>query len=376
MFQLSKEDLPVLESEIERFIQQAIKPAFAQPESPLNPEALHLMIQKLLAQGVLGSSDEAFMGLWGEIENPVSRWLSLKILILLGEVNPSLAYQAHQEALSEIFFTTPFKRTENRSRQLIMQGHQGMGRFSLARYLCQQITEEDSDVLKDHYHFSSHQPGLLWSHLLPEQLLVPVWSPSGVIQFAEYAQEDLTVECLPPSHGLSELQTFQWFPKSKAKPIGQTQWDVSTSKTHLQTLLCLHWQGLLAIATGAVRKSYQLARDFANTRRQGGCQIVMHPAVRQLLHRAYFSANATYDRLSQLAHLSLNTKTLLATAQARAHDHRLLSQGANDALQVLGGMGYMQDLGLEKCVRDVMQLRLLAGSPMELELFCSELELS
>ena len=62
MFQLSKEDLPVLESEIERFIQQAIKPAFEHPECPLSPEALDLLIQKLLAQGV--SSEAAMRRAW------------------------------------------------------------------------------------------------------------------------------------------------------------------------------------------------------------------------------------------------------------------------------------------------------------------------
>ena len=107
--------------------------------------------------------------------------------------------------------------------------------------------------------------------------------PSGVIQFAEYAQEDLTFNSLPPLPRLSELQLSSGFPKG-AKPIWQTQWMFSTGKTHLQTLLCLHWRVVGDRCRGR-GKSYQLLlRDFATPADREGARLSAYPAVRQLLH--------------------------------------------------------------------------------------------
>ena len=71
------------------------------------------------------------MGTLGEIENPVSRWLSLKILILLGEETPSLAYQAHQEALSESSSPRLLKEPETRSSAHYAGLTAGMGQLFL-----------------------------------------------------------------------------------------------------------------------------------------------------------------------------------------------------------------------------------------------------
>jgi alkylation response protein AidB-like acyl-CoA dehydrogenase len=58
----------------------------------------------------------------------------------------------------------------------------------------------------------------------------------------------------------------------------------------------------------------------------------------------------------------------------RAEAHPLLCRGATDALQVFGGSGYMQDVGMEKALRDSQQLRLMGGTAGDLARFVAEWE--
>ena len=59
--------------------------------------------------------------------------------------------------------------------------------------------------------------------------------------------------------------------------------------------------------------------------------------------------------------LSLNTKPRFRNRRKPDHDHRILSQGAGMRCKYWE-WGTCGTWAWEKCVRDVMQLRLLAGS--------------
>jgi alkylation response protein AidB-like acyl-CoA dehydrogenase len=59
---------------------------------------------------------------------------------------------------------------------------------------------------------------------------------------------------------------------------------------------------------------------------------------------------------------------------ARIVVHPLLCHAANEALQVLGGLGYTREAGIEKIVRDNNHMRLMCGAPDELRLIVAAID--
>jgi alkylation response protein AidB-like acyl-CoA dehydrogenase len=126
----------------------------------------------------------------------------------------------------------------------------------------------------------------------------------------------------------------------------------------------------LAIAAGAASRALLIARDYAELRRQGGSLIKEHDAVAQLLGKARQILGLTESAMTSLTTGPLNRALLIEVWRKRALLHPMLCTVASNAMQVLGGIGYMRDQGVEKLLRDCNQLRLLGGSPSELTL-CS-----
>jgi alkylation response protein AidB-like acyl-CoA dehydrogenase len=131
---------------------------------------------------------------------------------------------------------------------------------------------------------------------------------------------------------------------------------------------------LVAVGLGCLRRASELAREQAKTRIQGGRSIEHHPAVQSLLGSAHAAVVGADALLSRMAEGPLRGNRIGDVFAARAEAHPLLCRGATDALQVFGGSGYMQDVGMEKALRDSQQLRLMGGTPGELERFVAEWE--
>lgn len=132
--------------------------------------------------------------------------------------------------------------------------------------------------------------------------------------------------------------------------------------------------GLMAIALGAVRRAGVLARNQADIRVQGGKHIREHAAVQSLLADAQAAVECTETLLSSFAAPPDTLAGLRRLCAQRLVAHDLLCRGANAAMQVFGGMGYMRDVGLERTVRDNNQLRVTAGAPGDLKLFITRAE--
>lgn len=108
--------------------------------------------------------------------------------------------------------------------------------------------------------------------------------------------------------------------------------------------------GIAAIADGVARRAYRIALDYAEQRIQGGGPIIGHGAVRSLL-----AGMAARLHARQPAGRSLGAADALA-ARIRATDDAVKT--TLDAVQVLGGIGYMREAGAEKLMRDAKQCQL------------------
>lgn len=101
-----------------------------------------------------------------------------------------------------------------------------------------------------------------------------------------------------------------------------------------------------------------------------GVRITQERQVRLLLSRAEHDAAVVasiLDRHAETALAQLDANTLLRWAiDARIAVGEHASRAATNALQALGGYGYMDEYGLSKRLRDLTALRVLHGGPDQL----------
>lgn len=111
--------------------------------------------------------------------------------------------------------------------------------------------------------------------------------------------------------------------------------------------------GVAAIANGIARRAHEIARDYAHTRIQGGVRLVRHGAIKDMLAgmvvRLHAAAACRLGAAADDPGAALAHKVAASDAAAAT---------TIDAVQLLGGMGYMVDTGVEKLMRDAKYCQL------------------
>ena len=120
----------------------------------------------------------------------------------------------------------------------------------------------------------------------------------------------------------------------------------------------------MAIRSGIFDASYERAREYAAERWQGGKMIIEHSNVKKTLARLYQDKCSLYETW-RLMSQGIGADQALSDGQmglAMASAERLPWQ-TSDGIQLLGGNGYMEDYGQERCFRDAKQCEFLLGHP-------------
>jgi alkylation response protein AidB-like acyl-CoA dehydrogenase len=152
----------------------------------------------------------------------------------------------------------------------------------------------------------------------------------------------------------------------------------AAAENRLRATLACDWLGQAAIALGCAERAVTDAIAYAATRVQGGVPIGVHAAVRLLLGRGEHDLAVLADVLERHTATGLTDlapDTLLRwgiDARLAAGEHA--TRAVTDALQTLGGYGYMDDYGLSKRLRDTTALRVLHAGPDQLLLLRHDLE--
>jgi alkylation response protein AidB-like acyl-CoA dehydrogenase len=126
-----------------------------------------------------------------------------------------------------------------------------------------------------------------------------------------------------------------------------------------------------AASCGLMNSALKKALRYAGERYQGGKMIIDHSHARSILGRMSSDAIASWGAVSYLAaqeqdHVAaLGTKVSVTESAVKV---------CTDAVQVLGGYGYMRDYGLEKGMRDAAVLSLLPVSNARAELLITAIE--
>lgn len=166
-----------------------------------------------------------------------------------------------------------------------------------------------------------------------------------------------------PGSGLEELPTCRLELAEKIlDPAGVLQGEAAAQACQAgrQAL----WLSLSAILVGNARAAARSARAYANERVQTGRLIIEHQEVRRKLE--------TMDTLVE-AGLSLVFRTASRPGSDGFEPARrcylfcgtAAESVCLDAVQTLGGYGYMKDYGLEKRLRDCKTLQALCNSYLE-----------
>jgi len=104
-----------------------------------------------------------------------------------------------------------------------------------------------------------------------------------------------------------------------------------------------------AVATGMAQRAYAIAMKYSTERYQGGKIICEHDAIRLLLANMKFALSAAGSMI----------RDPFAGMPAAAFAVEAAERICLDAIQVLGGYGYMKDFAIERILRDAKTLKSL-----------------
>jgi alkylation response protein AidB-like acyl-CoA dehydrogenase len=117
------------------------------------------------------------------------------------------------------------------------------------------------------------------------------------------------------------------------------------------------------IALGIARSAYDKALDYAGERVQGGQPIVRHQAVQLLLADMAIRVEAARGLVWRAARsIAAGKPSLTLSSMAKTFASDAAVANASDAIQILGGNGYMHEYGVEKLLRDAKLTQIYEGT--------------
>lgn len=118
-----------------------------------------------------------------------------------------------------------------------------------------------------------------------------------------------------------------------------------------------------AIALGIARAAYEKALEYAEARVQGGKPIVGHQAVQLMLADMAIRVEAARSLVLRAGEsIAAGRPDLKLSSMAKTFASDAAVANATDAIQVLGGYGYMREYGVEKLLRDAKLTQIYEGT--------------
>jgi len=121
--------------------------------------------------------------------------------------------------------------------------------------------------------------------------------------------------------------------------------------------------GIAAQSVGMARAAFEVARDYARERQSFGKPLVEHQAVAfRLADMATRIAVARQMVLHAAALRDAARPALVEASMAKLFASEMAEKVCSDALQTLGGYGYLSDFPLERIYRDVRVCQIYEGT--------------
>ncbi|EPJ8756228.1 TPA: acyl-CoA dehydrogenase [Pseudomonas putida] len=121
--------------------------------------------------------------------------------------------------------------------------------------------------------------------------------------------------------------------------------------------------GIASQAVGMARAAFEVARDYAHERQSFGKALIEHQAVAfRLADMATKIAVARQMVLHAAALRDAGRPALVEASMAKLFASEMAEKVCSDALQTLGGYGYLSDFPLERIYRDVRVCQIYEGT--------------
>ncbi|MFG0842969.1 acyl-CoA dehydrogenase [Pseudomonas putida] len=121
--------------------------------------------------------------------------------------------------------------------------------------------------------------------------------------------------------------------------------------------------GIASQAVGMARAAFEVARDYANERQSFGKPLIQHQAVAfRLADMATKISVARQMVLHAAALRDAGRPALVEASMAKLFASEMAEKVCSDALQTLGGYGYLSDFPLERIYRDVRVCQIYEGT--------------
>ncbi|XP_001984148.2 very long-chain specific acyl-CoA dehydrogenase, mitochondrial [Drosophila grimshawi] len=129
--------------------------------------------------------------------------------------------------------------------------------------------------------------------------------------------------------------------------------------------------GMGATLSGTMKKCIEIATEHANNRVQFGQKIKTFGTIQEKLARMNILQYATESMAFMIAQNmdSGSQDYHLETAISKIYASECAWQVCDEAIQILGGMGFMRETGLERIMRDLRIFRIFEGTNEVLRLF-------
>ena len=372
---LNEEDVQTALAQVRRFARGAVSSNVERPEHPLPRHSMEALVSEAIEAGFIPDASDEPTGLWVDLDDPLGPTLSARTIETLASVNPGIAWACHIRAMP-VWLARRLNRPEaldERETVVPLHGCYGLGRAALPRYLAgTELAVDDRAMLKD-WLMPAHKDARRIVHAPAgfDGVLSPYFDGEAVrwIRQPIGALDPLPVG---PTLGLDEVDAVALASSDAGTPLGPE--NPEEARNVFAEALAIQSLALVAVGLGCLRHARDLAREQAKARKQGGRSIAHHPAVQSLIGSADSAVAVVDALLDRMSDGPLRGSRVGEVFAIRAEAHPLLCRGATDALQVFGGSGYMQDVGMEKALRDSQQLRLMGGTPGDLARFVAEWE--
>ncbi|KAL5285201.1 ACADVL.2 family protein [Megaselia abdita] len=177
----------------------------------------------------------------------------------------------------------------------------------------------------------------------------------------------------PPENkmGIKCSNTTEVFYEDVKIPVENVLGEVGDGFKVAMNILNNGRYGMGATLSGTMKACIEKAVNHANNRLQFGNKIKEYGAIQEKIARMTMLQYVTESMSFQIAQ-NMDSGSLdyhLEAAISKVFSSESAWYVCDEAIQVLGGMGYMKDTGLEKVLRDIRIFRIFEGSNDILRLF-------
>ena len=351
-------ELELMLAQVRRFGDRTLSPALPPPDRCITAGDRRQLVRLAEQAGLLDSGPGGY-GIWGQGHR--DNHFSAAALTVLAGFNSGIAWFVHQLAMAR-FAAAALQRTQAfPALGISYLGHYGLVGEGLLAVLMNRPLAGAQPAITEY--FQTREQGRLVVADDPKGFLVVGLdtSPRPQLAWFYHSRETLDITPLDFSHGLNEVPFQRLWIRSPGIRMAADQ-------GLLAQLLYFDGLATVAVTLGTLQRVSGAAVRFSHTRRQGGKLIARHSAVMAMLNALNGAQQAGQYFLDGGICARAPLEGFIDCCRWRSHWMPMTSRAFNAAMQIHGGSGYMQDLGIEKAVRDGNVLRVMHGSPLELGL--------